>query len=174
MKDNKISQPGVPAHAPIQCQTKPLPRILVAEDEPDIRRLNSDLLMHYGYHVDTAEDGNSAWEALHAVRHAPECYNLLITDHNMPGLTGLDLIKKLRDARMPLPVILATGTLSQEVLTDRYPWLQSVVMLPKPYSVDQLLGTVEAVLRTANGAQDQRTPPKNWLKPPPEEVLRLL
>jgi hypothetical protein len=51
---------------------------------------------------------------------------------------------------MALPVIIATERLSAEELFDRYPWLQPVAMLPKPYSVEQLLGTVEAVLRTAN------------------------
>jgi DNA-binding response OmpR family regulator len=132
------------------------------------------VLARSGYHVDTAEDGKAGWEALHAVRHAPENYDLLITDHNMPGLTGLALIKKLRDASMPLPVIMATGALSPEVLVDRYSWLQSVVILRKPYSAEQLLGTVEAVLRTVNAARDQITPPKNWLKPPLEDALRLL
>ena len=174
MKDNKISQAEVLASAPIQSQKKILHRILVVEDEPDIRFLNADVLARSGYHVDTAEDGIAGWEALHAVRHAPECYDLLITDHNMPGLTGLDLIKKLRDASMLLPVIMATGTLSQNVLMDQSAWLQPAVMLPKPYSVEQLLGTVEAVLRTTNGAREQITPPKNWLKPLPEYVLRLL
>jgi len=40
-----------------------------------------------------------------------------------------------------------------EQLFDRYPWLQPVAMLPKPYSVEQLLGTVEAVLQMAESAR---------------------
>ena len=110
-KHKRISQAGEPASAPVQLQTRPPRRILVVEDEPDIRSLNAEVLKNSGYEVDTAEDGKAGWEALHATRPAPESYALLITDHDMPGLSGLALIKKVRAARMALPVILATGTL---------------------------------------------------------------
>ena len=140
---------------PVQCRTSPPPRILVVEDEPDIRRLNAEVLKSFGYKVDTAEDGLAGWKALHAVRHAPDSYALLITDHDMPGLSGLALVKKVREARMALSVIMATGRLPPEDLFIRYDWLQPVAALIKPYSVEQLVGTVEAVLRTADGARAQ-------------------
>ena len=162
VEDNKISQTGEPASAPVQCRTSPPHRILVVDDEPDIRRLNAEVLESSGYHVDTAEDGKAGWEALHAVRHAPESYALLITDHDMPGLSGLALVKKLRAARMALPVIIATGTLPTKDLINRYPWLQPVATLVKPYSIEQLLGTVEAVLRMAHGARAEIAPPQSW------------
>jgi DNA-binding response OmpR family regulator len=162
MKDNNISQVVELAGAPVQCQTNPPRRILVVEGEPDIRHLNAEVLIRSGYKVDTAGDGKAGWEALHAVSHAPDCYDLLITDHDMPGLTGLALVKKVRAARMALPVIMATGTLPTEDLFTRYPWLQPVVTLIKPYSVEQLLGTVQAVLRKTNGARAQIAPPANW------------
>jgi len=156
LKDNEFAQDGEPASASVQKrQANPPRRILVVDDEPDIRRLNAEVLKNSGYHVDTAEDGKAGWEALHATRHAPESYSLLITDHDMPGLSGLALIKKLRAARIALPVIMATGTLPTEDLMIRYPWLQPVATLVKPYSVEQLLGTVEAVLRTTDGSSEQ-------------------
>ena len=152
-----------PASAPVQCQMSPPPRILVVEDEPDIRRLNAEVLKSFGYKVDTAEDGMAGWKALRAVRHAPESYALLITDHEMPGLTGLALVKKLRAARLALPVIMATGRLLPEHLFTRYGWLQPVAALIKPYSVEQLLGTVQAILHTADGARELTVPPPNLL-----------
>ncbi|HEV2436395.1 MAG TPA: response regulator [Verrucomicrobiae bacterium] len=152
-----------PARVPVQCRTSPPPRILVVEDEPDIRRLNAEVLKSFGYNVDTAEDGEAGWKALRAVRHAPESYALLITDHDMPGLTGLALVKKLRAARLALPVIMATGRLLPEDLFTRYGWLQPGAALIKPYSVEQLLGTVQAVLHTAEGAREQMASPPNWL-----------
>ena len=161
MKDNKILKTSELAGAPVQCQTSPFPRILVVEDEPDIRRLNAEVLKGSGYHVDTAEDGKAGWEALHATRHAPESYALLITDHDMPGLSGLALVKKLRAARMALPVIVATGTLPTEDLFTRYPWLQPAAALVKPYSIEQLLGTVEKVLRAAASPGGEIAPPPN-------------
>jgi DNA-binding response OmpR family regulator len=161
-KDKKISQAGEPASAPVQLQMCPPRRILVVEDEPDIRSLNVEVLKNSGYEVDIAEDGKAGWEVLHATRHAPESYALLITDHDMPGLTGLALIKKVRAARMALPVILATGRLPTQDLFARYPWIQPAAALIKPYSIEQLLGTVEIVLRTSGGASAVISPPPNW------------
>jgi two-component system, chemotaxis family, chemotaxis protein CheY len=156
---NSIQQTGALAGAPVPCRTKPSHRILIVEDEPDLRRLNTEVLKSSGYQVDAAEDGKAGWEALHATRHAPESYALLITDHDMPGLSGLTLVKKARAARMALPVIMATGTLPPEDLFTRYPWLHPAAALVKPYSIGQLLGTVEAVLRTGDGDRKQIAPP---------------
>ena len=88
----------------------------------------------------------------------------------MPGMTGLAMIKKLRAARMALPVIMATGTLPTEDLFIRYPWLQPAAALNKPYSVEQLLGTVETALRMADGSRAEITPSPIWT---PTGVLQL-
>ena len=161
-KDEKQPQTGELSGAPVQCRTSPPRRILVVENQPDIRRLNAEALGSSGYEVVTAEDGLAGWKALHAARHAPESYALLVTDHDMPGLTGLALVKKVRAARMALPVIMATRTLPTEDLMNRYPWLRPVASLVKPYSAGQLIGMVEAVLRTADGVYEQIMPPMNW------------
>ena len=142
MKENKISQSLERASAPVQFEAGPPRSILVVEDEPDIRRINAMVLHRAGYHVDTAENGASGWKALEA-KH----YDVLITDNTMPGVTGLDLIKKLRSADMTLSVILASGTVPAEEL-NRCPWLQVDALLPKPYSIAELLRTVNQVLRT--------------------------
>jgi DNA-binding response OmpR family regulator len=79
----------------------------------------------------------------------------------MPGLSGLALVKKLRAARIVLPVIMATGTLPTEDLFTRYPWLPPAATLVKPYSIEQLLGTVKAVLRMSSGIRAEIAPPPN-------------
>jgi DNA-binding response OmpR family regulator len=150
------------AGASDQCPTGSPRRILVVEDEPDLRRLNAEVLENSGFKVDTAKDGMAGWEALHATRHAPESYALLITDHDMPGLSGLALVKKVRAARMALPVIMATRTLRAEELITRYPWLEPVATLGKPYSIGQLLRTVEAALGTFVGVREQIAQPPSW------------
>jgi len=163
MTSENTTQAREPAVTVLQCQTQPPPRrILVVEDEPDIRRLNAEVLECSGYKVDTAEDGIAGWKALHAVSRAPDSYDLLITDHEMPGLTGLALVKKVRAARMALPVIMATGALPVRDLFTRYPWIQPAAALVKPYSIEQLLRTVETVLRTVTGSRKQIAPPPNW------------
>src|SRR4029077_10352056 len=106
MTGKTISPTAEPAGVPLQYPTKRPCRILVADDDRDIRRLNARVLEQSGYQVDTAEDGAAAWEVLQI-----KAFNLLITDNDMPKLTGVELVRKLRSARMALPVILATGKL---------------------------------------------------------------
>ena len=77
-------------------------------------------------------------------------YDLLVTDHNMPKMTGVELLKKVWAARMTFPVIMATGTVPDEEFV-RQPWLRPAATLQKPFTVEELLGTVQAVLRAASG-----------------------
>jgi DNA-binding response OmpR family regulator len=132
--------------SPTRIPANPFQRILVVEDDAVIRRLNALVLVRSGYQVDAAEDGAAGWEALHTIN-----FDLLMTDHDMPGLTGLELVKKVRGARMTLPVILASGTLHTEEW-ERHPWLQLAAILLKPFSASQLLETVKEVLRAADRA----------------------
>jgi CheY-like chemotaxis protein len=140
MKENKISQLGEPIGASLRCPTKPLCRVLVVDDYRDIRQLSTEVLINSGYAVDAAADGVAAWEALQI-----KAFNLLITDNDMPRLTGVELVRKLRSAHMALPVILATGRLPAEELAQN-PSLQLAALLPKPFSPEDLLGTVTNVL----------------------------
>jgi two-component system OmpR family response regulator len=113
------------------------------DDDLANRRLNSLLLTRSGYEVDTAEDGQGGWEALHA-HH----YDLLVTDNTMPRLSGLELVKKLRSAQMMLPVVLASGTLGIAELNSNK-WLRITATLWKPFTADQLLEAVKEALRAA-------------------------
>jgi DNA-binding response OmpR family regulator len=143
MKDKTISQAGESACAPL-----PPCRILVVEDELNVLQLNAGVLIRSGYDVDAVEDGAAAWEALNT-----DSYDLMITDNKMPKLSGVELLKKLYASRMALPVIMATGELPTEEFT-RCPWLQPAATLLKPYTIEELLGTVRKVLREAVGADD--------------------
>lgn len=126
---------------PTPFPANPSQRILVVEDDAAIRELNAQVLLRSGYQVDAAADGVAGWDALQA-----NSFDLLITDHNMPRLSGLELVKKVRSAHMTVPVILATGVLPKEEI-DRHPWLQLARILLKPFSVYELLETVKEVLR---------------------------
>ena len=156
-----------------QSQTNLPRRILVVDDDSDIRRLDAEVLKISGYEVDTAEDGEVGLEkVLHAVSYAPESYDLLITDYQMPRLSGLDLVKKLRAERMAIPVIIATGTLPKEKFTQ-YPWLQPAAILLKPYTIDELLGTVREVLRVSVSAYAQVKSLPDWRSQPSINGLQL-
>ena len=160
MQENTVSHAEEPVQSPLQCQTGLPHRILVVDDESCIRRLNAELLLRAGYHVDTAEDGADAWRALGAER-----YNLLITDNKMPLVTGVELIEKVRGAGMELPIIMATATLPEEEFA-RYPWLQPDATLLKPYTVLEMLRVVKEVLSGADNAREQATSPRRWQNQP--------
>ncbi len=112
MKENKNPHAGESACTALQCSTKPTQRALVGVDDSDIRQLNSGVLKRSGCHVDAAEDGDAEKKMLHAASHAPESYDLLIADRDLPGLSNLCPVKKPRAARMALPVNTAIGTLA--------------------------------------------------------------
>jgi len=135
MRNNEILLTGELASAPTQSPANPYNRILVVDDDADIRQVNADVLSRFGYQTETAADGAAAWEALRA-----NGYDLLITDNNLPQVSGVELVKKVRSARMTLPVILASRTLSTEEL-DRNPWLQPFATLVKPFASGPLLET---------------------------------
>jgi DNA-binding response OmpR family regulator len=148
MKDNHISQAEEPAGASAQGQPGPPRHILVVEDDTLLRQLNTGVLLRSGYEVDAAADGAAAWQALNT-----DSYDLMVTDNNMPKVSGVELLKKVRAARMVLPVIMATEALPMEEFT-RYPWLQPDATLLKPISVGELLGTVRKVLSEADNTAD--------------------
>ena len=163
MIDNIITQAGEPASAPLQSRTDPQHRILVVEDDGEIRRLNTEVLMHSGYQVVAAEDGDAAWNDLQA-----SSYDLMVTDNDMPKVSGLELIKKLHAVRMALPVIMATGRIPTEEF-ERCPWLQPAATLLKPYTVDELLITVKVVLRAIKAASPPDEPTRTWENQPPAD-----
>lgn len=139
--------------APTQDQTNPPNRILFVDDNRTVREAAATVLIGFGYQVDAAEDGEAAWKALHATR-----YDLLITDHVMPKLSGVELVKKMRAAQMTLPVVLVSATFPTEEL-DQHPWLQLAATLMKPFTIDELLETVRAALSaTAVAASPQYLP----------------
>jgi CheY-like chemotaxis protein len=81
--------------------------ILVADDEPTIVGLLADVLVLEGYRVLTAHDGREALAALE--RERPD---LLVTDHRMPHLTGVDVIARLHaDSARAIPAILMSSAL---------------------------------------------------------------
>jgi len=118
--------------------------ILVVDDEACIREVLASALKRSGYETDSADDGLEAWEMLRATS-----FSLLITDNNMPRMSGVELIGKIRAARMDLPVILATSNPPGNLES-----LRLAGILRKPFSLESLRRTVDDALhyRTPAGA----------------------
>jgi CheY-like chemotaxis protein len=118
-------------------------RILVVDDDATLLSLLTTLLRHQGHSVDDA--GNGA-EALAVMQTAP--YDLLITDMNMPVMTGLELISECRGLYPNLRSIAISGgdsTGNIDSLTTAG-ILGAEETLYKPFTVDDLLGAVERCL----------------------------
>jgi DNA-binding response OmpR family regulator len=138
-----------------QCKVNPPRRILVVEDDAVTRRINTKVLIKSGYEVDAAEDGAVAWDALQL-----NGYDLLVTDNEMPNVSGVDLLKKLHAARMAMPVIMVSGKMPTAELS-RQPWLQIEAALLKPYMASELVDTVRNVLLANDGARKGIAPQPN-------------
>jgi DNA-binding response OmpR family regulator len=148
-------------------ETHPVQRILVVDDEPMIRQLNTDILVEAGFRVDTAEDGAAAWDALQLNQ-----YDLLITDNQMPKVGGTELIERIRVSGMVLPVIMASATLPEDGYVERL-WLQPFAMLLKPYSLTEFIGTVKTILHAASHAGERMALMPNWKSDPHSFGARL-
>jgi CheY-like chemotaxis protein len=115
-------------------------RILLIDDEDPIRQICLKALTRVGYIVDGASCSEDGWTAL-LYSH----YDLLITDDQMPGLSGFELIRKLRLAKVTMPVILASGAIGPEIMTANK-WLPPATILSKPFSMNELLESVAEAL----------------------------
>src|SRR5919201_2951405 len=116
-------------------------RILTIEDDAAIRRGIVDALTFVGYDVIQAADGTDGCAA--AVSRA---YDLLLLDMVLPGKSGLEILREVRNTRPTLPVIILSARGEER---DRVTGLKIGAddYVVKPFSVDELLARVEAVLR---------------------------
>ncbi len=118
-------------------------RILVCDDEPHITRAIRMKLGGAGFAVETARDGQEAWEIIH--REPPA---LVITDYQMPRLDGLSLCRRVRSepalASLPLVLLTAKGfEIDADALSDE---LGLTAVVVKPFSPRALLELVRQTL----------------------------
>jgi DNA-binding NtrC family response regulator len=137
-------------YKPLPDQTISRHRILVVEEEHDLRQITAEVLIDAGYRVDVAEDGTTAWAALQLYQ-----YGLLITDQFIPKMSGFELLKKIDAAHLTLPTIMATGSLPIQEFAA-HPFLRSVKLVFKPYSFEKLLSMVALALPEPARASDAR------------------
>lgn len=102
--------------------------ILYADDMRQLRELFTIVLTHEGYTIETVPDGQDALERL---QRAPTAFDLLITDHHMPRLNGLDLVRQARQLPFTGKIIVFSSELSQAV-TTQYRESGVALILPKP------------------------------------------
>ena len=125
-------------------------RIIVIDDDPEIRAMLEQALWSAGHEVLTADDGKMG---LALCRAAP--VDLLITDLVMPGMEGMETIRTFRREFHGIPIIAMSGNANLGNVLDTAIRLGAVKTLSKPFQQDELLALVKAVLPPppASGSQ---------------------
>ncbi len=131
---------GCDSTAPVAA---PALTIVVADDDPDIRRLVADILRDEGYRVLTAADGQEALALIR--RRAPA---LVLLDLQMPLLTGWDVLERLRAEGIRAPVVFMTAAHRARSEAERH---AVAGFLAKPFDVDELLAVVARHAAPADG-----------------------
>lgn len=112
-------------------------RMAVIDDEPGIRALLTELFRERGWSIDTYGDGRSAFDALQ-IRN----YDVVLLDLNMPGLPGLDVLRKVREQWPDTEVIVVTGYATMESAIEAL-HLDAYAYITKPFELENLVTVVE-------------------------------
>jgi two-component system cell cycle sensor histidine kinase/response regulator CckA len=109
-------------------------RVLVVDDEADIRGTITALLRFNGYEVDNAANGR---DALHEVER--ELPDLVLLDQMLPDMSGIDVARRLRAEHPVLPIVFVSGHAEPDMLRDAVP---GVRLLRKPFQSEELYAEV--------------------------------
>ncbi|MBI1300104.1 MAG: response regulator [Alphaproteobacteria bacterium] len=117
--------------------------VLLVDDQDDVRIMMEENLKRFDYDVTSV---NSALEALDLIREDPEMFDLVITDHNMPDMTGIEMVQEISPDLPDLPFVIISGY-SEESLQEKMKDYSSVKrFLKKPISKDVLQKNIQDVL----------------------------
>ena len=117
-----------------------MPRILIVDDEPEIRAFMSDALGVFGYDVGAAADADAAFKLVAGTR-----FDLVLSDLRLPGLRGWDFVTKLRSVEPAPAVIMMTGSAPDD--DDlRQVREAGITVLHKPVQLPQLQTAVSDTL----------------------------
>lgn len=121
-------------------------RLLVVEDEPKMNALLAKQLTDAHYTVDSCLDGNDALNYLAGAE-----YDALVLDIMLPGISGLEILRRIRAAGDATPVLLLTA---KDSIEDRVGGLDSGAddYLVKPFALDELLARLRVMLRRRSGS----------------------
>ncbi len=122
-------------------------KVLVVDDNISFRCTLSFLLIIFHYDSDVAGNANEALGMLENNR-----YDAVLTDYQMPGMDGIELIEIIRESAPLIPIILMTGCLDERVLE----FSGADVCLHKPFSMSDLKDSLDRVFRGVRGGAPPR------------------
>ena len=125
-------------------------RILIIEDVEEMRALMKDCLMEEGTETDSARDGCEAYQKL-----IEESFDLVITDIQMPGLTGLDILPVIRKIQPQASIIVMTAFGSEEVRRKSFA-RGATTYLEKPFAFERLKTLIQEMVSAKGKDEGQR------------------
>ncbi len=147
-------------------------KILIVEDQNELRELVRNFLGDYGYIVDEAEDGEEGYHKINM-----NSYDCLILDLNLPKLDGIEIAKRVREEGKSVPIIMLTA---RSEIYDKIEGFDNGAddYITKPFDMKELLARLEAVLRRSKKNQEpvlkfreyEVFPKENLLKNKKEEI----
>ena len=146
----KLPEPTSRQFAPFLAGRADQTHILYVEDEEGIRQLSERALARAGYAVTTAADGLEGWTAL-----AAQPFDLVVTDHDMPHITGIELIARAHRQGLVVPFILVSGAVDGFEVAENQ-GLRLGAWLQKPFDLSTLLALVRKVLIAAPGTRQEK------------------
>jgi DNA-binding response OmpR family regulator len=123
-------------------------RVLVADDDHQMRRLVAESLRKDGYDVSEEADGGRLLvriAAIYAFERTVDPFDLIVSDIRMPVCSGLDIVKGLRDAHWRIPIILMTAFGDHE--TRQRAEALGALLFDKPFQMGALRAAVRSLLR---------------------------
>ena len=142
--------PAVARSPPLKSSVSPA-RIIVAEDDFDMRRLVADCLSKEGYEVHEVADGAELLlriEDSYCLRQEPIRVDLFVTDIRMPVYSGLEIASGMREAGLDMPVVVMTAFGTPET-RERAESL-GAALLDKPFKLEELRSLVRRLLKRAS------------------------
>lgn len=141
-----VTMASAPAEEAPATPVAPPSRLLIVDDEADIRHLLTDLLTTLGHHVTAATGGPDA-----LARFEPGAYDVVFTDLGMPEMSGWELARELAAREPDLPIVLLTGW-GHEVSLEEARGRHVRLVVAKPFTADQVVGAIAEVRRCAAAA----------------------
>ena len=126
---------------PLNRTSSEAPRILIVEDDPDIRQLLQDRLRAMGYRVHVEVDGVRALETVRA-----ETFEGMILDIGIPSMDGMDMLRQIRRWDQQIPIVMVTASGSKE-LAVRAIGMGAQAYVLKPFDIDELQRIVDCWFR---------------------------
>jgi two-component system response regulator AtoC len=127
----------------------PRGKILAIDDEVNIRRLLSEELALEGFVVETAETGEQGLAMLSGA-----CFDLALVDLQLPGMNGIDVIKRIKRMPISLEVILITGHGNMEAAVHSME-LGARGFLTKPFKLSELIPLIDRVVKHKHTADHE-------------------